>query len=70
MAALYPAGPASCEHCAEQFTRPKDAGAPIGENDLWSACYALADSETLVTHNTGDFQSVGGLRVEDWVAPA
>ena len=70
MAVLYPAGPANCEHCPEQFTRPKDAGTPIGANDLWSACHALAENATLVMHKTRDFQRVEGLRVEDWVAPA
>jgi tRNA(fMet)-specific endonuclease VapC len=34
VAVLYPAGPAICEHYAEQFTRLKDAGTPIGANDL------------------------------------
>ena len=29
VAVLYPAGPAICEHYAEQFTRLKDAGTPI-----------------------------------------
>ena len=67
---LYPAGPAICEHYAEQFTRLKDAGTPIGANDLWIACHALAESATLVTHNTSEFLRVGGLKVEDWVAPA
>ena len=69
MSALYPAGPAICEHYAEQFTRLKDAGTPIGANDLWIACHALAEGATLVTHNTREFQRVEGLRVEDWVAP-
>ena len=69
MAVLYPAGPAICEHYAEQFTRLKDAGTPIGANDLWIACHALAEGATLVTHNTREFQRVEGLRVEDWVAP-
>lgn len=69
VAVLYPAGPAICEHYAEQFTRLKDAGIPIGANDLWIACHALAESATLVTHNTREFQRVEGLRVEDWVAP-
>lgn len=66
---LYPAGPAICEHYAEQFTRLKDAGTPMGANDLWIACHALAENATLMTHNIREFQRVGGLRVEDWVAP-
>jgi len=45
-------------------------GTPIGANDLWIACHALAESATLVTHNTSEFLRVGGLKVEDWVAPA
>ena len=65
---IYPAGPAICRHYAEQFTRLKDAGTPIGANDLWIACHALAERGTLVTHNTREFERVAGLRVEDWVA--
>jgi tRNA(fMet)-specific endonuclease VapC len=67
---LYPAGPGSCEHYAEQFTRLKDAGTLIGANDLWITCHALAEGATLVTHNTREFQPVEGLTVEDWVASA
>ncbi len=63
----YPDGPAICHHYAEQFTRLKDAGTPIGANDLWIACHALAEHATLVTNNTREFQRVGGLRLEDWV---
>jgi predicted nucleic acid-binding protein len=61
---------ASCKHYAEQFTRPKDAGTPIGANYLWIACHALIESGTLMTQNTSEFLRVGGLKVEDWVAPA
>jgi tRNA(fMet)-specific endonuclease VapC len=67
---LYPSGPAICQHYAEQFTRLKGAGTPIGANDLWIACHALAERATLVTHNTRDFQRVDGLRIEDWVGAA
>jgi len=64
---IYPAGPAICRHYAEQFTRLKDAGTPIGANDLWIACHALAEGATLVTHNVREFERVAGLRVVDWV---
>lgn len=64
---IYPAGPAICRHYAEQFTRLKDAGTPIGANDLWIACHALAEEATLVTHNTREFERVTGLRLVDWV---
>lgn len=70
VAVLYPAGPAICQHYAQQATRLKDAGTPIGANDLWIACHALAEGATLVTHNTREFQRVQGLSLEDWVAPA
>jgi tRNA(fMet)-specific endonuclease VapC len=50
-----------------QFTRLKEAGTPIGANDLWIACHALAQDATLVTHNIREFQRVSGLRLEDWV---
>ena len=63
----FPQGPAICRHYAEQSTRLKDAGTPIGANDLWIACHALAEAATLVTHNVGEFRRVGGLQVEDWV---
>ncbi|HSV46704.1 MAG TPA: type II toxin-antitoxin system VapC family toxin [Ramlibacter sp.] len=65
---IYPSGPAICRHYAEQFTRLWDAGTPVGANDLWIACHALAEEAVLVTHNTSEFQRVVGLRVEDWVA--
>lgn len=64
----YPANPAICRHYAEQATRLKEAGTPIGGNDLWIACHALAEDATLVTHNTREFRRISGLRVEDWVS--
>jgi tRNA(fMet)-specific endonuclease VapC len=67
---LYPGGPAICQHYAAQSTRLKEAGTPIGANDLWIACHALAEEATLVTHNTREFQRVTGLRLEDWVGDA
>lgn len=66
---VYPGGPAICRHYAEQFTRLKDIGAPIGANDLWIACHALAEDATLVTHNVREFKRVTGLRLEDWAIP-
>lgn len=56
-----------CEHYAQQFTRLRAAGTPIGANDLWIACQALADDCTLVTNNTGEFARVAGLKMENWV---
>lgn len=58
---------ALCAHYAMQFTRLKDAGTPIGANDLWIACHALALDATLVSNNTREFKRVKGLRMENWV---
>ena len=55
-----------CEHYATQFTRLRAAGTPIGANDLWIACHALADDCTLVTNNVEEFARVQGLRLENW----
>ena len=41
-------------------------GTPIGPNDMLIAAIALANNLTLVTHNTGEFSRVNGLRLEDW----
>ncbi len=63
---IYPNSSAICRAYAEQFMRLKEAGTLIGANDLWIACHALAEDATLVTHNTREFERVGGLRIEDW----
>lgn len=62
----YPDGPAICEHYAEQFHRLREAGTPIGGNDLWIACHALAEQAVLVTHNVREFERISGLTIEDW----
>ncbi len=41
-------------------------GTPIGANDLQIASISLEYNLTLVTHNTGEFSRVPGLRLEDW----
>ena len=41
-------------------------GLPIGPNDLLIAASAIAHGLILVTHNTGEFQRVPGLIIEDW----
>lgn len=64
---VYRAGRSLCEHYAVQFTRLRAAGTPIGANDLWIACHALAEDATLVTHNIREFQRVVELRKETWV---
>lgn len=65
----YPSSSGICHHYAEQFTRLRAAGTPIGANDLWIGCHALAESATLVTNNDREFRRLVGLSVENWVAP-
>jgi tRNA(fMet)-specific endonuclease VapC len=62
----YEVNRAICERYAVQFTRLRAAGTPIGANDLWIACHALADDCTLVTNNTREFERVAGLKLENW----
>jgi tRNA(fMet)-specific endonuclease VapC len=64
----FSADAALCRHYAEQFPRLKEAGTPIGANDLWIACHALAQDAVLVTNNMREFERVSGLRLENWVA--
>lgn len=64
----YPDEPAICQHYARISWNLKEAGTPIGANDLWIACHALALDATLVTHNTREFERVSRLRIEDWAA--
>ena len=42
-------------------------GTPIGPYDVQIAAQALAKGLTVLTHNTGEFQRVPNLKVEDWV---
>lgn len=65
--AVFPRGPGICEHYAEQATRFRTAGTPIGGNDLWIASHALAEGATLVTNDAGELLRVAGLSVENWV---
>jgi len=62
----YETGTGLCQHYATQFTRLKAAGTPIGANDLWIACHALAQDAVLVTHNLREFERISGLICEDW----
>jgi tRNA(fMet)-specific endonuclease VapC len=63
----YPRGPAICRHYARQFAALKFAGTPVGANDLWIACHALAEDATMVTNNRREFTRIEGLKTEQWV---
>lgn len=43
-------------------------GTPIGTYNLQIAAIALAHDCVLVTHNTGEFSRIAGLKLEDWEA--
>lgn len=62
----FSADSAMCEHYAEQFPRLKEAGTPIGANDLWIACHALAKGCVLVTNNVREFERIVELQIENW----
>ena len=66
--ALFGLNEAICQHYAYHFAQLKEKGTPIGGNDLWIACHALAQDATLVTNNVREFERIEGLRVENWVA--
>ena len=57
---------AAAEHYARIGADLLKRGTPIGPNDLIIAAIARAHDATLITHNTGEFGRVAGLRMEDW----
>ncbi len=63
---LHNSSQALCEHYASQGNRLKEAGTPIGGNDLWIACHALAEECVLVTNNLREFKRIKGLKLENW----
>jgi tRNA(fMet)-specific endonuclease VapC len=58
------------DNCADHYARIRAdlqaQGKLIGGNDMLIAATARANNATLVTHNTGEFNRVVGLRLEDW----
>jgi len=44
------------------------AGTPIGANDLWIAAHAMAEDLTLVSNNTGEFNRIPNLLLENWAS--
>lgn len=43
-------------------------GLMIGNNDLWIAAHAMAESWTLVTNNVREFQRIEDLEIENWTS--
>ncbi len=56
-------------HYAEIRADLKRRGALIGANDLFIAGHARALGLVLVTNNTGEFERVSGLAIENWTIP-
>ncbi len=68
---LFPqgqSGQAVCQQYASHKLALKRQGRPIGNNDLWIAAHALAESAVLVTNNVREFARIDGLVTENWVA--
>ena len=55
---------AAAQHFKEMIKRKK--GPKIGRGDMLNACIALAHDALLDTCNVKDYESVKGLRVENW----
>lgn len=56
----------AAEFYGRERARLAKLGTPIGPNDLMIAAIALANSLTLITHNTREFGRIVGLQFEDW----
>ena len=58
------------ENAAREYGRIRkqlsDCGCLIGANDLLIAAHAKSLNLTLVTNNTGEFERISGLDVENW----
>lgn len=58
------------DRCAEEAGQIRAdlavQGKPIGPNDVLIAATARAYDAVLISHNTGEFSRVTGLRLEDW----
>ena len=58
------------DDCAEQYgkirSKLSSEGLLIGPNDLMIASTAMANNLTIITHNTGKFKRIHGLKIEDW----
>ena len=61
---IYHVNHTLCEQYASHFTYLKESGMPVGANDLWIACHALAEDAILVTHNTKEFNRIKGCRLK------
>ncbi len=61
-----PFGDAEATAYATLRAHLEKAGTPIGPLDMLIAGIAMANNLILVTHNTGEFARISGLRIDDW----
>lgn len=66
-ATLLPFGGTEAADAANIRAALEAEGRVIGPHDILIAATARANGLTLVTHNTGEFSRVEGLRIEDWL---
>tara|TARA_R110001606_G_scaffold1937_17_gene7946 strand:- start:15882 stop:16295 length:414 start_codon:yes stop_codon:yes gene_type:complete len=60
--------PGAAMHTGQLRAELARAGTPIGPYDQMIAGHARSLGLILVTHNTGEFERVPGLRIEDWLS--
>ena len=58
-----------CRRVRTREGRPPAQGISVDNMDLLIGATALVYDLTVVTHNTGQFQHIPGLRLEDWLTP-
>ncbi|CAB1083498.1 VapC toxin protein [Olavius algarvensis Delta 1 endosymbiont] len=59
-------GRTEAKYAASIRVNLEQQGTSIEPYDILIAASALANNSTLVTHNTGEFERVSGLKIEDW----
>lgn len=65
---VAPLSEAVAQHYGQIRAALEKIGQTIGNNDLWIAAHARAESWILVTNNEREFARVEGLQVENWAA--
>jgi tRNA(fMet)-specific endonuclease VapC len=67
---VLPYGPKAAQHYGAIRAALEKLGQPIGVNDMHIAAHARSEGLVLVTNNTGEFERVPALEVENWVHTA
>ncbi len=60
-------GEKAAHHYGDIKSGLEQQGAVIGPNDLHIASHARSEGLTLITNNTGEFERVEGLHIDNWV---